>query len=408
MDRKMRLFAATLALALLAVPATATADATWNCSATAGWATGKAPVLGGDPCPVGDASAGSAAGITADGKVRVDGGGASQTTDTRQPRASVDAKTITLANPDGSFRLDASGLSASAQGSCDPTHRPAFTSGGSPGTVTLNGRPIDTSRDYTEPGVGVNGAPLFGKIDIHFGEVTKAASSIGRREIHVIVTDRDGAIVFEAVAGEVVVGSSTGVCDPPPVCPPGEEPQAGRCVELIVSPLPPPPPAGAPPSIGPVPAPKRARGCRDANALAKQVSTRRIAAASLCLMNVERKRRHLRALRANTALRGAAAGHARTLVAQHVFAHGDVLGRILRSGYLKRFGNWHVGENLGWGWGGGASPRALVRSWMRSPSHRRNILSRQFRDVGVAAALGSPGKPKRGSIVYVVDFGGSG
>jgi uncharacterized protein YkwD len=125
-------------------------------------------------------------------------------------------------------------------------------------------------------------------------------------------------------------------------------------------------------------------------------------------MNAERKRCHLPALRFNGALRGAAAGYARTLVAQHFFAHGDVLSRILRSGYLKRFGTWHVGENLGWGWGGGASPRALVRSWMRSPSHRRNILSRKFRDAGVAAELGSPGKPKRGSIVYVVDFGGSG
>ena len=56
------------ALAALAVPAGANADATWSCSASAGSASGKAPVLGGDPCPVADAAAGSAAGINADGR----------------------------------------------------------------------------------------------------------------------------------------------------------------------------------------------------------------------------------------------------------------------------------------------------------------------------------------------------
>jgi uncharacterized protein YkwD len=53
-----------------------------------------------------------------------------------------------------------------------------------------------------------------------------------------------------------------------------------------------------------------------------------------------------------------------------------------------------------------ASPRAMLRAWMRSPSHRPNILSRRFDDVGIAAVRGSPGRRKPGSITYVSDFGG--
>jgi uncharacterized protein YkwD len=130
-------------------------------------------------------------------------------------------------------------------------------------------------------------------------------------------------------------------------------------------------------------------------------------------MNVERRRVHMGGLRANSELGRAAASHARDMLAHHFFSHSSadgrsVLDRILRSGYLKRFGNWRVGENLGWGWGNGASPRDIVAAWMRSPSHRRNVLSRPFRDAGISVAIGSPGRPKRGSITYVVDFGGFG
>ncbi|HEX6714769.1 MAG TPA: CAP domain-containing protein, partial [Thermoleophilaceae bacterium] len=319
-----------------------------------------------------------------------------------------DAKTVSIRNGDGSLAVDASKLSVRAEGVCDASRQPSFTSGGNPGTVSLNGRPIDPGHEYSEPGVGVNGAPLFGKITIRFDEVTKTDAGISRREIHVIVTDRDGATVFEAAAGEVAVGRGGAVCDPPPICPPGTQPQSGRCVDVTVAPLPPPgtppgtPPAGQQPGAQP-----RKTGCRDANASAKQVSERRIAAATLCLMNAELKRRHLPGLRSNSALRGAADRYARAMVAGHFFAHGDLLDRILHSGYLKRFGSWHIGENLGWGWGRGATPRAMMRAWMRSPSHRRNILGRRFRDAGVAVAFGSPGRRKPGSITYVVDFGAS-
>ncbi|HEX6712727.1 MAG TPA: hypothetical protein VF066_05050, partial [Thermoleophilaceae bacterium] len=142
MHRKMnaRLAVALSWVALLAAPSAAHADASWTCSAATGWTAANAqrsnaPAIGADPCPSATAPAGSATGIAADGSLRVDGGGASQTTDTRRPQASVDAKTVSIRNGDGSLAVDASKLSVRAEGVCDASRQPSFTSGGNPGTV---------------------------------------------------------------------------------------------------------------------------------------------------------------------------------------------------------------------------------------------------------------------------------
>jgi uncharacterized protein YkwD len=420
-----------LALMALAGPAAAAgAEPAWTCASSTGWlaANGQradAPGVGGTPCPSAQSDAAGAAGpagnLAATGTLGADGGGGSQTVDARKPQASIDAKSLAIHNADGKLALTASKLSATASASCDVNRVPVLTSSGSPGTVTLNGHAVDTSREYSEPGVGVNGAPLFGKITIRFNEVAKSGdSALTRRAIHLLVTDRTGAVLFEAVAGEVAIGRDGPVCDPPPVCPPGQEPRAGRCVDVTVTPLPAPPPPAAPlpPPVGPGPQPKprpgpapTPAGCRDVRARAGDVSMRRLQAAVLCLMNKERTKRRLRRLRRSADLSRAAGRHARDMVARRYFAHDEpsgptVVDRILHSGYLERFGSWKVGENLGWGWGGGASPAAIVASWMKSPPHRRNILNRKFRDVGVAVRLGSPRGKRSRSITYVIDFGG--
>jgi uncharacterized protein YkwD len=163
-----------------------------------------------------------------------------------------------------------------------------------------------------------------------------------------------------------------------------------------------PPTVDTPSVIVPTPTPS---GCADADA--RHISLKRLQRATLCLINSERRSRALPALHPDSHLRRAAAGHARDMVRRRYFAHGDVLGRISHSGYLTGIARWRVGENLGWGWGTGASPRAIVRTWMGSAGHRRNILAAGFSDVGVALASGSPAGRKPGAITYVVDFGGS-
>ena len=63
--------------------------------------------------------------------------------------------------------------------------------------------------------------------------------------------------------------------------------------------------------------------------------------------------------------------------------------------------NWAIGENLAWGSGSRGTPRAIVRTWMHSARHRRSILSRRFRDVGIGVAAGAPAQDRsRGSDVH--------
>ena len=58
--------------------------------------------------------------------------------------------------------------------------------------------------------------------------------------------------------------------------------------------------------------------------------------------------------------------------------------------------SWSVGENLAWGTGVLATPRATVRAWMHSPDHRANLLDRRFADVGIGVAAGAPIALERG------------
>jgi len=126
-----------------------------------------------------------------------------------------------------------------------------------------------------------------------------------------------------------------------------------------------------------------------------------------CLINVERADRGLRGLRPNGALFRAAGRHARDMVRRHYFSHysrsgGGPTSRIAGAGYLRATRRWVVGENIAWldarhpGW--------VVSSWMRSPPHRRILLSARFRELGIGVVKSSPNGHGRG-LTAVVDFG---
>ncbi len=72
----------------------------------------------------------------------------------------------------------------------------------------------------------------------------------------------------------------------------------------------------------------------------------------------------------------------------HVSRTGrDVVDRLTHTGYLGSARSWIVGENLAWGSGSLSSPREIVQSWMHSPGHRANILSRRFREIGIGVVF---------------------
>jgi uncharacterized protein YkwD len=152
--------------------------------------------------------------------------------------------------------------------------------------------------------------------------------------------------------------------------------------------------------------------CDDADALPGQVSQARLRAATLCLMNAERGARGLARLQAEPALARAAGSYARLMVRERFFDHtspggSTMMSRIHASRYLRDVRSWSVGENLAWGTGTLATPRATVRAWMRSADHRANLLDPRFRDVGIGIAEGAPEAlgPNEPGGTYVTDFG---
>ena len=98
--------------------------------------------------------------------------------------------------------------------------------------------------------------------------------------------------------------------------------------------------------------------------------------AILCLINTERTRRGLRAVRLSAPLSSAAIAHSTDMVAQDYFDHVSPDGktarqRVLKSGYFKGGAGW-VDEALALGWQARSSPQQLVRMLMDSrgpPQH---------------------------------------
>jgi uncharacterized protein YkwD len=141
-------------------------------------------------------------------------------------------------------------------------------------------------------------------------------------------------------------------------------------------------------------------------------AVRAAAAATACLVNAERTARGLRPLSADRDLVQAARHHARDMARRNFFSHvtpggADLGDRLRHAGYGRPGAGWRAGENLGWGTGDRATPAALVAAWLASPEHRKNMLRRSFRELGVGVAGGAPtntGSPLPGA-TYALELG---
>jgi uncharacterized protein YkwD len=141
-----------------------------------------------------------------------------------------------------------------------------------------------------------------------------------------------------------------------------------------------------------------------------QPSRADVAGTTLTLINAVRHHHGLHALRLNAKLSSAARAHSRDMVRRRYFSHDSPEGltpveRIRGSGYLRTKGRWMVGETLAWGWRRRSSPARIVAAWLRSPPHRRVMLTPSFRDVGIGVAQGVPRPLPRGGATYTADFG---
>ena len=105
----------------------------------------------------------------------------------------------------------------------------------------------------------------------------------------------------------------------------------------------------------------------------------------LAELNRARGAHGLAQLRVDRRLQLAARAHATDMLRRDYFAHGPFVSRILGFGATGPA----FGENLAWGTGTRAAPRAIVAGWLASSGHRANVLRAGFRRVGVGAPTGT-------------------
>jgi uncharacterized protein YkwD len=148
--------------------------------------------------------------------------------------------------------------------------------------------------------------------------------------------------------------------------------------------------------------------CASSSTHPAQAASRRVQLTTLCLINRERSRHGLRALRLDSRLSAASLGHSRNMVSRGYFEHGNFVARIMNAHYVRPGSAWSLAENIAWGTGYLATPAQIVRGWMNSSGHRANILNGRFRDIGVGIALGAPTRGASGGATYTTDFGRKG
>lgn len=136
------------------------------------------------------------------------------------------------------------------------------------------------------------------------------------------------------------------------------------------------------------------RSCAYSNAPASRATTAELRAAVVCLVNQQRRDWRLPSLDDSRELNRAAQGHTGEMVGHGSFAHVNSSStpatRVGATGY-----RWStVGENIAAGF---PTAGSVVRAWMGSADHCRNILDPSYRNIGVGesphAVRGAGGGP---------------
>ena len=115
----------------------------------------------------------------------------------------------------------------------------------------------------------------------------------------------------------------------------------------------------------------------------------------LSSINAARAKAGCGPLRFNSKLMAAARSHAKAMAEQNFFGHAGKDGsrmssRIKRQGYSFRT----AAENIA---AGQKSAGEVVRSWLQSSGHRRNILNCRMEETGIALVYQANDRPIRGN-----------
>ena len=123
-----------------------------------------------------------------------------------------------------------------------------------------------------------------------------------------------------------------------------------------------------------------------------------LARSLLAEVNRTRRMYGLRPLAYSPPLANAATEHSKALATAGMFTHswpttGRLFSSWIRGFYPARgYRAWSAGENLLWA-SPGFTPASGVQQWLDSPTHRRVLLTRSWRElgIGVVSAVRAPG-----------------
>jgi hypothetical protein len=146
--------------------------------------------------------------------------------------------------------------------------------------------------------------------------------------------------------------------------------------------------------------------CSGMDTTARELGAARASRVVKCLVDGVRAK----PLRTSGKLVKAASRHANRMIQAKFFNHEDpadkshVTERVRRTGYLQGIQGWGVGENLAWGTGVASTPAGIVRAWLNSPGHRRNIMDRRWTQTGVATVMSTPQGAAGATFVQLFGF----
>jgi uncharacterized protein YkwD len=167
-------------------------------------------------------------------------------------------------------------------------------------------------------------------------------------------------------------------------------------------------------SVLPPPVPRGGVGaednCTDPEVQPTPQNLAHVADVLFCLMNAMRANAGLPPLSLQDELAQASVDHSQDMVDNKYFAHDsldgrDVVARLKAVSYIPKTGQWVIGENLAWGSGTLATPKALVNAWMNSQAHRENLLASDYREVGLGLVFGTPSNDAPSGVTVTTDFG---
>ena len=162
-------------------------------------------------------------------------------------------------------------------------------------------------------------------------------------------------------------------------------------------------------------APRPARAevsyCSGADLSPTAANAPRVASATLCLINQVRRAYGLHPLRSNGELRKLARSQVHDMVNWNYFADDRPPGLtpmalVSKTHYVTHATALSVGQNIGWGTGEYATAAGMVAAWIASPGHLENIVTSEYREVGVGVIPAVPArfKPELPGATYAMEF----